>query len=129
MDIQLKPRHWAIRYKYYIAAGVGVLALIGYAIALSVGPTRRHVDRKEVSIQEVKLGPFNEYVEAEGLTQPIRTLKVNTQEEGYVLRIVAEEGQTVRQGDTLLILSNPELRRAIDDQRDDLERQQNNYAQ
>ena len=129
MDIQLQPKHWAIRYKYYIVAGVAILTLVVYAVTLSAGPTRQRVSRNSITIQEVRHAPFSEYVEAEGLTQPIRTLKVNTREEGYVLRIVAEEGQTVRQGDTILLLANPELQRNIDDQRDELERQQNSYAQ
>ena len=50
-----------------------------------------------------------EYVDVEGLVQPILTIKVNTREAGSVDRIVGEEGNMMKQGDTLLILTNPDL--------------------
>lgn len=62
-----------------------------------------------------------EYVDVEGLVQPILTIKVNTREAGSVDRIVGEEGNMMKQGDTLLILTNPDLIRSIEDQRDEWE--------
>ena len=49
---------------------------------------------------------------------PILTIKVNTREGGSVDRIVGEEGNMMKQGDTLLILTNPDLIRSIEDQRE-----------
>ena len=46
-----------------------------------------------------------EYVDVEGLIQPILTIKVNTREAGSVESIVGEEGSLLQQGDTILILS------------------------
>lgn len=109
--------------------GVAVIALVIYAISLSLGPTRLRVDTEEVKIGEAQQAPFLEYVDVEGLVQPIRTLRVNTRESGSVLRILAEDGQTIHQGDTILVLTNPELERAIEDQRDDLSRQRTSYEQ
>jgi RND family efflux transporter MFP subunit len=40
-----------------------------------------------------------------------------------VERIVAEEGAMLEKGDTILVLTNPDLLRAIDDQRDEWEKQ------
>ena len=64
-----------------------------------------------------------EYVDVEGLVQPILTIKVNTQEGGSVDKIVAEEGYMLKKGDTIIVLNNPELIRSINDQRDDLNKQ------
>ena len=39
-------------------------------------------------------------------------------ENGFVERVVAEEGAMLRQGDTILVLLNPELYHSIDDEQD-----------
>ena len=129
MDKILTPKPWYIRHKYYILCGTAVVTLIIYAITLSLGPSRQRIDQEEVKIGEATTAPFLEYVDVEGVVQPIRTIRVNTHEAGSVSRIVAEDGQTVRQGDTILVLSNPELERAIEDQRDELARQQTTYQE
>ena len=70
-----------------------------------------------------------EYVDVEGLIQPILTIKINTRETGSVERIVGEEGSLLQQGDTILILSNPDLLRNIEDQRDEWEKQMITYQE
>ena len=65
----------------------------------------------------------------EGLIQPILTIKVNTREAGSVERIIAEEGSLLQKGDTILTLSNPDLLRSIEDQRDDWEKQRITYQE
>ena len=60
-----------------------------------------------VGLAEAVQADFLEYVEQEGVVQPMLSLRVNSRISGYVERIVAEEGARVRQGDTLLVLSNP----------------------
>ena len=44
-------------------------------------------------------------------------------------RIVGEEGSLLQQGDTILILSNPDLLRNIEDQRDEWEKQMITYQE
>ncbi len=48
-----------------------------------------------------------EYVDVEGVIQPILTIKVNARETGSVERIIGEEGSLLRQGDTILVMENP----------------------
>lgn len=129
MDTLLKPQPWYIRHKYYLLCGAALLAFLGYVASIAFGPSRQRIDQETVRIGEAKREAFREYVDVEGLVQPIRTLKINTREAGTVLRIVAEEGQTLQQGDTILVLTNPDLERAIEDQRDELARQQTSYEQ
>ena len=64
-----------------------------------------------------------EYVDVEGLIQPILTIIVNARESGSVDRIVGEEGSLLQKGDTILLLENPDLIHSIEEQRDDLEKQ------
>lgn len=78
---------------------------------------------------EVLEGKFMEYVDVEGLIQPILTIKINTREAGSVERIAGEEGSLLQKGDTILILSNPDLLRSIEDQHDDWEKQLITYQE
>ena len=129
MDIQLEKKPWYIRYRYYLLGGAAFLALLVYVIVLSAGPRRLRVSMDDIQICEVKNDKFLEYVDVEGLVQPILTILVNAGEAGSVQRIVAEEGSLLRKGDTILVLDNPELLRDIEDQRDEWEKQLFTYRE
>ena len=129
MDIQLEKKPWYIRYRYYLLGGAAFLALLIYVIVLSAGPRRLRVSMDDIQICEVKNDKFLEYVDVEGLVQPILTILVNAGEAGSVQRIVAEEGSLLRKGDTILVLDNPELLRDIEDQRDEWEKQLFTYRE
>ena len=129
MDIKIEKKPWYIRYKFYIAGGIAFAAFLVYVITLSVGPRKLRIESENIQIAEVKDGKFMEYVDVEGLIQPILTIKVNTREAGSVERIIAEEGSLLQKGDTILTLSNPDLLRSIEDQRDDWEKQRITYQE
>ena len=129
MDIQLKPKPWYIKYRYYIVAGVAFLAFVVYVITLIVGPRQLSIDAENYKIVEVENGHFMEYVDVEGITQPILTLQINAMESGFVSRIVAEEGAILNEGDTILMLTNPELLRSIEDEHDSWQNSQRNYRE
>ena len=129
MDIQLKPKPWYIKYRYYIVAGVAFLAFVVYVITLIVGPRQLSIDAENYKIVEVENGHFLEYVDVEGITQPILTLQINAMESGFVNRIVAEEGAILNEGDTILVLTNPELLRSIEDEHDSWQNSQRNYRE
>lgn len=123
MDRILEKKPFVARYRNYLIAGVLFLVFLVYVIVVSSGGKKLRIDREKVGIEEVALGKFLEYVDAEGIVQPILTLKVNTREAGSVERIVGEEGTMLAKGDTVLLLVNPELKRGIEDQRDELDKQ------
>ena len=129
MDIQLEKKPWYIRYRYYLLGGAAFLALLVYVVILSAGPRCLRVSMDDIQICEVKNDKFLEYVDVEGLVQPILTILVNAGEAGSVQRIVAEEGSLLSRGDTILVLDNPELLREIEDQRDEWEKQRITYQE
>lgn len=129
MDIQLTPRPWYIKYRYHILAGILFLVLVVYLISLSLSPRQLKIEAGAYRIAEVAEAPFREYVDVEGLVQPIQTIWINAQESGSVERIVAEEGAMLQVGDTILVLSNPELIRTIEEEEADWENQQRNFRE
>lgn len=129
MDIKIEKKPWYFRYRYYLIGGVAFVAFLIYVITLSFGPSKLRIETDNIQIAEVKNDKFMEYVDVEGLVQPILTIKVNTREAGSVDRIVGEEGTMMKQGDTILVLSNPDLIRSIEDQRDEWEKQRITYKE
>ncbi len=129
MDILLKKKPWYIKYRTHLITGGMALALLVYVSVLAFGPRTEKVSAEECTISKVEKGHFLEYIDVEGTVQPIKTIKVNSQEGGFVDRIVADEGSMVEVGDTILILSNPELLRSIDDEQTTWEKSQRNYKE
>ena len=129
MDIKLEKKPWYIRYRNYLLAGGVFIIFLIYVISLSLGPRKLRVETDNIQIAEVRNGKFMEYVDVEGLVQPILTIKVNTRESGSVERIVTEEGSMMKKGDTILVLTNPDLIREIEDQRDEWENQRYSYKE
>ena len=129
MDIKLEKKPWYIRYRFYLLAGGAFAIFLIYVISLSLGPRKLRIEADNIQIAEVKNGKFMEYVDVEGLVQPILTIKVNTREAGSVERIVTEEGSMMKKGDTILVLTNPDLIRDIEDQRDEWENQRYSYKE
>jgi len=129
MDIQLKKKHPLVKYKYYIFTSVVIVGFLIYLLIITSGPQRLRYDRDKLEIAEVKQDKFLEYLDVEGIVQPRLTIKLNGYESGTVERIVAEEGSLLKKGDTILILSNPELLRTVEEERDELEKQQITYRE
>jgi len=129
MDKPITKKPVYYRYRYYI---LGIILFIGLLIYVGITASGGRKLRTEVDnliIGDVVAGKFLEYVDVEGVVQPILTIKINAREAGSVDRIIAEEGLMLNQGDTILLLSNPELVRSIEDQQDEWEKQLISYQE
>ena len=126
MDIKRPPKPWYKKYLIHVIAGTGLAAIIIYTIVLMILPSRRSVSQERLRIAEVKESAFTEFVEAEGIIHPIMTIQLNALESGFVQRIACEEGAMLRQGDTILVLDNPDLLRSIDEERAQWEKNRRN---
>ena len=129
MDIPRKPRPWYVKYLYPMLAGIAFLAFATYMIVLSFSPRRLRLDSETCRVADVANAPFREFVDVEGIVQPIQTVQVNALESGFVERIVAEEGTMLQAGDTILILSNPELLRSTFDEQEEWQNSERNYRE
>ena len=129
MDIKIEKKPWYIRHRYYLLGGTAFVIFLIYVISLSFGPRKLRIETDNIQIAEVKNDKFMEYVDVEGLVQPILTSKINTRVVGSVERIIGEEGTMMEKGDSILVLSNPDLLRSIEDQRDEWEKQRITYKE
>lgn len=102
----------------HIVAGATITAALIYTVVLMLSPHRRYIEQERLRIATVNEEPFMEFVEVEGIVQPIMTIQLNAFESGFVERILREDGAMLRRGDTILVLNNPELMRSIDNERE-----------
>lgn len=109
MDIQIEKKK-GLQKKHipYVAGGALVAALAGWMI-FGDHSSAYKADARTVTVSEAIFGEFNDYVRVNGNVQPITTVQLGPMEGGIVDRIVVEEGATVRRGDVIVELSNPNL--------------------
>ncbi|MDO4460901.1 MAG: efflux RND transporter periplasmic adaptor subunit [Bacteroidia bacterium] len=123
MDIKLEKKPWYYRHRYNILLGVFVLAMGVYCIVISIGPRAIKVNPIQAGLAVVEDTFFLEYVDAEGVVNPISTIRINSLESGTLSRIVANDGAMLHKGDTIAVLANEELIRSIEDEHDDWQKQ------
>ena len=92
----------------WIAGGAFVLIVVAWLIFGEHRSSLR-VDSRTITVAEAKQGEFKDYVRVSGNVQPITTVQLTPLEGGIVETIVIEEGATVRKGDVIIRLNNPQL--------------------
>lgn len=127
MDYKLPPRKWYVKYRIHLVAGLLAAGLIVLMIDMLTGPKVLRVKSGILQIATVSNGEFSEYVNADGTLQPIQSVKVYTRESGYVEQVLKTDGAIVRKGDTILIMSDPELERIIEDERESWRKQDRSF--
>ncbi len=128
MDIKLeKKRGWRaiIQKKNIPYAFAAIFIIFIVTMLLRDNRSSLRVDGQMLSISEVKMGEFNDYVRLSGSVQPITTVQLSPLETGIVERIVAEEGTQVKRGDVIVELSNNNLSMQILQSEADLAEKQN----
>jgi HlyD family secretion protein len=110
MDIKIEKKKGRIPRKYipYIVGGaafVGVLLWLG----LSNFSSTLKVEKRGLSIGDVKREQFNDYVRLDGQVAPISIVQISPEEGGIVLEKVVDEGAHVHKGDVIIRLSNSNL--------------------
>ena len=129
MDIRIPKRPWYVRYRMYIIGGVALTTVIAYALVLQLGPRTIKVEIADDQIATVTEGDFLEYIDVNGVVCPATTMRVNAKESGTVERICCHNGDVLRRGDTILVLSNPKVLEEMAEERQNYELQQMQHRQ
>ena len=93
----------------YLLGGAVMVALLVYALVLQLGPRKLRVEIADGQIATVTEGEFLEYIDVNGVVSPATSMRVNATEGGTVERICCHNGDVLRRGDTILVLSNPKV--------------------
>ena len=129
MDIKLPKKPWYVKYRMYIIGGMVLAGLIVYAFVLQLGPRTLKVKIAEEQIVTVSEGDFLEYIDVNGVVCPATSMRVNAKEGGMMERICCHNGDILKRGDTILILSNPKVLEEMAAERQSYELQQMQHRQ
>ena len=129
MDIKIQKRPWYVRYRIYLLGGAMLAALMVYALVLQLGPRTLKVEMTDEQIAVVTEGEFLEYIDVNGVVCPATSMRVNATESGTVERICCHNGDVLRRGDTILVLSNPKVLEEMAAERQSYELQQMQHRQ
>lgn len=129
MDKKLPKRTFIQKYKFHIVGVAAFISFIVYVLVAVSGGRKLRIDMEKITVADVTESHFLDYVDAEGIVQPIMTIKLNSLESGMVQEVVAEEGAMLEKGDVILILQNPELERTIEEQQAEWEKQRILYEE
>ncbi len=124
MDIKLPKKPWYVKYRLHLLGGAVLLALIGYATSLQLRPKTLRTSIDADQIAQVCDGDFLEYVDVNGLVCPVTSVRVTASEGGTVECICCQNGDLLRRGDTILVLSNPKVLEEIASERRNYEHNQ-----
>ncbi|SUB80055.1 Multidrug resistance protein MdtE precursor [Segatella buccae] len=110
MDIEIKQKQYLLPKKYWAwtVGGAIMLAVLAW-LALSNYSFTLKVERRGLSISEVKQAKFDDYVNVDGRVVPIQVVQISPEEGGVVLEKVVDEGAHVHKGDIIVKLSNSNL--------------------
>ena len=110
MDIEIKQKKYLVSRKYWTWIGGGtVLAAILLWLALGNLSSTLKVERRGLSIGEVKRTQFDDYVSVDGSVVPIQVVQISPEEGGVIRQKIVEEGAHIRKGDIIVKLSNSNL--------------------
>ena len=113
----------------YLMGGSVLIALIVYALVLQLGPRTLKVEIDDAQIAMAEEGEFLEYIDVNGVVCPATSMRVNAKEGGTVEQICCHNGDVLKRGDTILVLSNSKVLEEIAAERQSYELQQMQHRQ
>ena len=109
MDRQISNKYpVSKKHLGWIILGAFIIIVICAALLVDTSSVYK-VDKDRLTIAEVTHAPFQDYINVRARVEPSYMAYLDAVEGGIVENIVAEEGAMVKQGDTLLVLSNLNL--------------------
>lgn len=106
MDKQLKKKTWTVK-RVATYGGISLLVIfIAYQFIFADRRSKLVVERDKITISDIKMGQFKEYIPQTGEVQPSRTVFLDALEGGNIKRMVRESGEIVKKGELLIEISN-----------------------
>jgi HlyD family secretion protein len=109
MDRKIEKKFWS-RKRILTISGAGVVVLLLlYNLIFADHRSRLNVEKEKITISKVSKGTFVDYIAITAVVQPLKTIRLDAIEGGYVSRKYLEGGSMVKKGDSILRLDNQRL--------------------
>ncbi len=113
MDKEIKKKRWSPLKLFSLIILGAVLLIAGYNYMAEGSGSSSVINKDRLIISEVSMGEFREFTDVSGTVQPLRTTYLDAVEGGVVQEVMAESGEMVEAGDTLVILTNSSLQLSV----------------
>ncbi|MBO0948373.1 efflux RND transporter periplasmic adaptor subunit [Fibrella forsythiae] len=110
MDRALPKRFWTQQKLLLSAGGLLIVGLIAYVSFFADKRSKLNVEREKITVSPVSIGPFEEFIVVTGVVQPLKTIRLDAIEGGYVTQKLVDGGVQVAKGQVLLKLENQGLK-------------------
>lgn len=116
MDRVVVKKKWPLSRILSILAGTGLVIVLAYMYWNASGKSRLNVDTERLSVAEIKMGAFKEYIPVMGTVQPQTSIYLDALEGGRVEEKYVEDGAIMKKGQSILRLSNTDLELSLANQ-------------
>ncbi|HOY95691.1 MAG TPA: HlyD family efflux transporter periplasmic adaptor subunit [Catalimonadaceae bacterium] len=116
MDRVVVKKKWPLSRILSILAGTGLVIVLAYMYWNASGKSRLNVDTERLSVAEIKMGTFKEYIPVMGTVQPQTSIYLDALEGGRVEEKYVEDGAIMKKGQSILRLSNTDLELSLANQ-------------
>ena len=109
MDRIIEKKKWTVRkiVTISLAAAFG-LSLI-YLLFFRDKHSRLYVDKSQLSVAEVKLDRFQEFIPVDAMAYPKTTIYIDAVQGGTIEDVFVEDGANLQKGDAILKLVNADM--------------------
>ena len=109
MDRAIKQKFWNTKRLLTIIGIIGLIMLISASIYFNSGKMKLKVDLERITVSEIKMGTFQEFIPVNGLVLPVTTIYMDAMEGGRVEERFVEDGTIMKKGQPILRLLNTDL--------------------
>ena len=129
MDRKIKRKKWTPKFIAMISGSIVVVSVIVYQLFFADRRSSLYVEKDRITIATVSMGEFKDYIPVNGSIAPGETFFLDAIEGGIIQEIVRESGAIVKEGDTILTLTNSNLQLDVMQRETQLYEQINNLRQ
>lgn len=109
MDRKLEKKFWSRKRILIVSGGSLVVLLLLYNLIFADHRSRLNVEKDKITISTVAKGTFDQYIAVTAVVQPLKTIRLDAIEGGYVSQKYLEGGSMVKMGDSILRLDNQRM--------------------
>src|ERR1043165_2089972 len=106
MDKKLEKKRFTVKKVATYVGSAAVVIFVAYQFIFADRRSKLKTEKDKITISEVKMGLFKEYIPQTGTVEPARTVYLDAIEGGNIKHIYKESGAMLKKGDVIMDLTN-----------------------
>jgi len=106
MDKKLVKKRFTVKKVATYLGSAALVFFIAYQFIFADRRSTLKTERDKITISEVKMGEFKEYIPQTGTVEPARTVYLDAIEGGNIKHVYKESGAMLKAGDVIMDLTN-----------------------